>query len=579
MRAEVDLAPAPPIVPTPVRRSRRRLALRPRGRLDWFELSLLGVFALLSVWVMSVDLWQVVEHGRVWTGTDGVYVVDQMQYLAWIQSASHHFLVSNLFVLRGTPADYFMPAVTISAGLTALGVPAWLSLLLWKPVAVLALFLAVRAYARGSVGGTWERRVVLALGLFFGSVTIIYGSVGTIGDLFPPFLSWGYTFGLMALATMVFALVAYDRTRRGIRRLSWIPGLLGALASLLHPWQGEMLIVILVGAELAAWRRDRRRPPLALPALTLLLTGLPLLYYLILARADLSWQLARVAGKHSFSIFTVGLAVLPLLLPALVAYRGWPRSFLGLITRVWPAAAVLIYLISSSSVAATPLHAFEGITLPLAVLAVEGIRRLGFERLPGRRAIAGLAVAATTIPGIVFQLHNAEQLIAPSPGNPNFITADEHSALHYLDTDPVKGGVLTRFYLGTVVPAETGRQTFIGTCLWSEPRCTGRAQISEMVLDGTLPAESARFFVEQTGARFVLADCQARPDLTSVLAPITASVAHFGCAAVYTLSAPAPPSRALAESPPHATLRAPGRQQRRVQYARLDPQRRRGADA
>ncbi len=567
MRAEVDLAPAPPIVPTPVRRPRRRLVLSPLGRRpDWFELSLLALFAVLSLWVMGVDLWQVVEHGRVWTGTDGVYVGDQLQYLAWIQSASHHFLVSNLFVLRGTPADYFMPAVSISAGLTALGVPAWLSLLLWKPVAVAAMFFAVRAYAHRSLGGTWERRVVLALGLFFGSATIIYGSVGTIGDLFPVFLSWGYTFGLMALATMVFALVAYDRAVK-TRRITWFPGLLGALASLLHPWQGELLVLILLGAELAAWRRDRRRPALGLPVLTLLLTGLPLLYYLVLARADLSWQLARVASKHSFSIFTIALGVLPLLLPALVAYRGWPRSFLGLITRVWPAAALLIYLISASSVSATPLHAFEGITLPLAVLAVEGIRRLGFERLPGRRAIAALAIAAATIPAIVFQLHNAEQLAAPSPGNPNFIAADEQTALRYLDKDPVKGGVLTRFYLGTVVPAETGRSTFVGTCLWSEPRCIGRAQISEMVLDGTLPAESARYFVDQTGARFVLADCQSRPDLVRVLAPITATVARFGCAAVYTLRAQAPPSRALAESPPHATLRAPGRQQRRVQHA------------
>ena len=47
----------------------------------------------------------------MWTGTDGFFIVDQMQYLAWIQSASHHLLVANLFVLRGTPSDYFQPAV------------------------------------------------------------------------------------------------------------------------------------------------------------------------------------------------------------------------------------------------------------------------------------------------------------------------------------------------------------------------------------------------------------------------------------------------------------------------------------
>jgi hypothetical protein len=564
MSAEVDLAPAPPIVPAPV----RRREAGPRWRLDWFELSLLGLFAVLSLWVMGLDLWQVIEHGRVWTGTDGVYLVDQMQYLAWIRSAAHHFLISNMFVLRGTPADYFMPAVAISAGLTALGVPAWISLLLWKPVAVLATFFAIRAFARGSLTGAWERRVVIAFALFFGTPTIIYGSVGTLGDLFPPFLTWGYTFGLIALAAMTFALVAYDRVRRiGTQQIGWIPGLLGGLASLLHPWQGELLVLILIGAELAAWRRDRRRPTLGLPVLTLALTGLPLLYYLILDHADLSWQLARVASKHEFSLLTIILAVLPLLLPALIAYRRWPRSYLGLITRAWPVAAVAIYVISASSVSATPLHAFEGITLPLAVLAIEGIRRLGFARLPGRHLIAGLAVAAATIPGIIYQLHNSKQLAAPSPGNANFITHDERSALRYLAKDPVRGGVLTRFYLGVVVPAETGRQTFIGTCLWSEPNCAAKAQIAQMVLDGTRPAPAARWFIQRSGARFLLADCKARPDLDEVLAPLAESSEHFGCAAVYTLRATAPPSGALAQSPPHAALRASGRQQRRVQHA------------
>src|SRR5258706_7785211 len=121
MRVELDVAGVPrtaPVRPKPPARK----ALEPRRRgLDWFELSVLAAFGLVSVWVLAVDLFQVVAHGRVWTGTDGVYLVDQMQYLAWIQSASHHVLSANLFVLRGTPADYLQPAVAISGALTALG--------------------------------------------------------------------------------------------------------------------------------------------------------------------------------------------------------------------------------------------------------------------------------------------------------------------------------------------------------------------------------------------------------------------------------------------------------------------------
>ncbi|MGB9184205.1 MAG: hypothetical protein WCB67_09060, partial [Solirubrobacteraceae bacterium] len=86
------------------------LEAKRRSRIDRVELALLALFALMSLWVVGLDLWQVVAHGAVWTGTDGFFIVDQMQYLAWIQSASHHLLVSNLFVLRSTPSDYFQHA-------------------------------------------------------------------------------------------------------------------------------------------------------------------------------------------------------------------------------------------------------------------------------------------------------------------------------------------------------------------------------------------------------------------------------------------------------------------------------------
>src|SRR4030081_3244610 len=151
MRAEIELSTADQAV---LDRHPARPRARPRSRgIDRFDLAVLGVFAAVSLWVMGVALWQVVVNGRVWTGTDGVYIVDQMQYLAWIRDASHHLLSSNLFVLRATPHDYFQPAVLISGGITALGVAPWLTLLMWKPVAVLAGFWAARAFVNRSLEG------------------------------------------------------------------------------------------------------------------------------------------------------------------------------------------------------------------------------------------------------------------------------------------------------------------------------------------------------------------------------------------------------------------------------------------
>ena len=160
MRLELELVdgggrrPGPDLPPARITPHRRRL--------DRFELWVLFAFAAISMWVVALDVWRVVFDGSVWTGTDGVYIVDQMQYLAWIKDASHHVLASNLFVLRDTPADYFNPAVIVSGGLTALGMAPWLSLLLWKPVAVIAFFFAVRAFAWRLLTGLWPRRAALA---------------------------------------------------------------------------------------------------------------------------------------------------------------------------------------------------------------------------------------------------------------------------------------------------------------------------------------------------------------------------------------------------------------------------------
>jgi hypothetical protein len=568
MRAQLEPAGVPRnAAPIP----RPAAAHRDSGRrLDWFEATALLVFAALSLWILGLDLWQVIAHGRVWTGTDGVYIVDQMQYLAWIRAASHHVLASNLFVLRGTPADYFQPGIAISGGLVAAGVAPWLALLLWKPVAVVVSFFGVREVVRRSIPERGSRRAALVLALFFGSFSVIYGSPGVVGDLFLGFLSWGYTFGLLALGTMLLALLAYERARSApgptrVRSLV-LPGLLGALSSLLHPWQGELLVLIVLATEVLMWRRNRSAPhKVALLAVTVAATGLPLLYYFLLGDVDQSWHLARIASKHAFPGLTIALAVAPLAVIALAAYRERARSFMDLALRAWPIAAVLIYVVSASNVSATPLHAFEGITVPLAILAVQGANRLRIARVAYAPVWGAAAVALVTVPAAAYELHESSKLVVPSSGNPNFIARDEHRALQYLAWSKQPGGVLTRFYLGTVVPAMTGRRTFVGDCLWSQPGCDGRAVIAQKVFDGTLPDDLSLQFVETTGARFVLADCQTTYDVETVLKPITQSVQRFGCATVYELTAPASPSGPLAESGRHAALRASGRHQRGVQ--------------
>ena len=565
MRLEVELIEGGGNIPA--RDPPRPPIARRRHRLDWFEMSALALFGLLSLTVVALDVWQVVAHGRVWTGTDGEYAVDQLQYVAWIRDAAAHGLVSNLFVLHPTPADYFQPAIMISGGLTALGVAPWLSLLLWKPVAVVTFFLAVRAFVGRSLAGRWPRRTALVLALFFGSFSSVYGAFNVLGDLSPVFLTWGYEFGVIALAAMVAALVAYgDALARG-RRL-WLPGLLGAVASSLHPWNGELLIALIVAAEivmlLSAWlgrervagpdghrisREDRvvtraslvrllrgvSRERWVVLAVAVGGTALPLLYYAVLVKTDISWNLAQQASKHSFPFWSLAIAIAPLLVPALVAYRRPPATFLAAATRTWPLAAFAIFLLSGTSLGATPLHAFQGITVPLAVLAVEGIQMLRWGRLPRRMLIGTALVALFTIPATYYEIREARINVAPTPGGSNFITRDERDALDYLARDHEPGSVLTNYYLGDAVPGFTGRHTYVGDCLWSEPNCWGRSVNAGWLFRGGAGATPAavRSFVLGTRARFVLADCATTVDMRKLLGPIVRSEHTFGCAAVY----------------------------------------------
>ncbi len=77
---------------------------------------------------------------------------------------------------------------------------------------------------------------------------------------------------------------------------------------------------------------------------------------------------------------------------------------------------------------------------------------------------------------------------------------DERDALTYLASDKQPGGVLSRAHLGALVPAKTGRRTFVGDCLWSQPHCDTRLYAVKQLFTGTMTPAAARAFVRQTGA-------------------------------------------------------------------------------
>ena len=470
-----------------------------------------------------------------------------MQYLGWVRSASHSVLIADLFVVQ-PDCRRLSPARGPDLGRArrARGAAQHRAAACGSRSRSSRSFFAIRAYAvRGlDDAARGPRLTVIALALFYGCFSSVYGNFGVVGDLFPGFLSWGYPFALMAVAATVFALLSYDRARSE-GRSAWTPGLLGALAGSLHPWQGEMFVLVVVGAELigggltrAELRTGLRSPRIHLATITVALALIPLAYYYSLGKLNIDWQLGQAASKHAFPAIAIGLALAPLALLALLGLRGPAGGFVGRSARLWPLACVVIYLQAYTSQGATPLHAFDGVTLPLAVLAVNGCLRAGWRRLPFQTAIATVLIAAFTIPTTYYEMKEARDEVLPTAGNPNFVTRGERAALEYLKDERASGGVISSPYLGMTVPGYTGRHSYDGDCIWSEPDCAGRSSRTRALLAGQLTPAAAQHLITSSHARFVLLSCgSATPKVESELAPLTSSIERFGCASVIRLRA------------------------------------------
>ena len=96
------------------------------------------------------------------------------------------------------------------------------------------------------------------------------------------------------------------------------------------------------------------------------------------------------------------------------------------------------------------------------------------------------------------------------------------------------GAVLSPVYLGQIVPAETGRNTWVGIYSWT-PDYPMRVVRANQLFSGQLSPSASIDLVRSSGARFLLADCQHRFDLQSKLRSILQSEQHYGCATVYTI--------------------------------------------
>jgi hypothetical protein len=515
-----------------------------RFGLDRFELGCL----IVLVGTAFAVLLPLLTRGRPLSGADGLYPADQLQYFAWIREAAHHGLIGNRYDLAPGDRPFLHPGFLTSGLLhrvTGISIP--LSyLLLWKPLAIGLTFFGALAYVRRLVPAGGQRRAALAIVLFAvmpASAIVAWTRWGgnprqytfdfISGEMWTGQFLWGYLFTAIAVFLMPLVLLAVERwrTEGGGRRLALAA--LGALVVMwLQPWQGATLALIVVLVEAIQVWRARERPRWALAAVPAA-AALPAIYYFVLSRVDESWKLASEANaaggqpEWSWPWWAILLTLLPLAAPAALAYRLPAPSWQDVAVRVWPFAAFAVYLQPGGTF---PYHSFQGLVIPLGVLAVVGVASTSWRPRP---VWVVAAVAFLTLPGFAHKLETAANNIHLG-ADPYFIFDDEHRALDALESDPRPGGVLAPLYSGFFVPSATGRETYVGQFSWAPDSRTRRKRADDL-FEGRLRGEPARAFVRETRARFLFADCRKLADLSGELRGMLEEVRRFGCATVYVL--------------------------------------------
>ena len=517
-------------------RTRRRIPLG----LDWFEVAVLAALAGLSLAVLAALL----TKGRALTGADGVLASDQLQYFTWIREASEHVLIGNRYDFLPDDRTFLHPGFLISGGIHALGLSVPVSYLLWKPVAVGLSFAGALLYARRLLPRRDPQRVALVLILFAvmpASAFVAWTGWGgnprqytfdfISGEMWSGQYLWGYLMTAIAVFLMPLVLLGVERWRRERRvRILALCALGALLVGWLQPWQGATLALVVLATELAVSRRRPSAAILAVPGAV----AVPALYYWALSHWDAAWELAsesNAAGSQptwSWPWWAIALTLAPLALPAALAYRERVRDWQEIAVRVWPFAALAVYLMPLGTF---PYHSFQGLAIPLSILAVQGV--LSVWRRP-KAALVVAALALMTLPGIAHKLEVAVNSVRAA-GDPYFVFPGEQRGMDALQADPRPGGVLAPAYGGHMLPYKTGREVYVGALSWT-PDWAGRVAATQRLFEGRPPDTEARAFVRRTGARFVFVDC--RPglrDLEPVLGPLIESVHRFDCATLYVL--------------------------------------------
>jgi hypothetical protein len=523
--------------------------VRGRTRLEpWLaQYVLFGALIVACFSVFVLDAVDAVANNRVFIGTDGTWAYDQLQYLGWTTDAAHHGLIANLFAFHLGSHVFLHPLWVIVGVLhVSVGLSYPLLIAFWQGVALVALFFAVRAYARSLLGSDgWRVTIGVLLAMFMLPASfLIANKLGFQGAKEVNFetLSVGWVSDDFQLALAVAAMIVFLMQIRTLlsgprnapsRRPAWLAAGAGVAASWLHPWQGIMLLLILV--MLVIWERPSldRHKRLLVPAL---LTALPVAYYALLPTLDAGWAQSKQATAYSWTTYVPALLVTlgPIVLMMAPGYARPSDDAGDRMLKLWPLASLILFLTSPSDA----MHAFGGVAVPTALLMVRGWPRVQ-RALPNRlRSAAGwLALSAIAFSVLAAPISVVHHLTQYRAGDQSFaeIARDDARALDWISSRPRPAYVLSGPKLGAWVPAVTDDYTWIGHPVWT-PSYGQRYRLVTALFNGSMDGAPGRerAFVLSTGATIVLQPCGWHAQLARALTPAGFTARAFGCATLYS---------------------------------------------
>ena len=266
----------------------------------------------------------------------------------------------------------------------------------------------------------------------------------------------------------------------------------------------------------------------------------PAAYYFVLGHTDASWEL----GAENYSTpldFTMTWRRRSRSRRSRCrrcsATRAGPADLGERILWLWAPLGVALYLFPGTPVR---FHAFNGVSIPLAILAVRGlapyVARTRRGGIAARVVAAGAwsrLIALLVLPGTVDRVRSARGAVYLNQ-QPYNLEPGEATRSTPSQRPPGPGGVMAPVDFAALVPYRTGRETWVATPSWS-PDFGPRAAAVANLFAGRLPPAQARALVESSGVRFVVADCRTTTDLSGVLGPLV-DARRYGCATVYEVT-------------------------------------------